>query len=245
MTPQEKPKKYEDFHDEIWQEIYKRRSKWFLTSVAWMDFDDVAQMISIHICNKWNQWDQKRSLMPWVNKIISNQFKNILRNNYSNFVRPCLHCPFNLSDGSEPSNSCSFTASKEQDSSCPLFAKWENTKKAAYNIKLPVSIENNTPEIYGMSDKNIDIESAEEKLHQEMKKTLSEKHYKVYKMLFIEHMGEEAVAHEMGYRTTEKGRSAGYKQIKNLKKQFKEKAKQLLSKKDIFINEKAKKGISL
>lgn len=243
MTPKEQPKKYEDFHEEIFTEIYKRKSKWFLTSVAWMDFDDVAQMISIHIAKKWDQWDQSRSLLPWVNKIISNQFKNILRNNYSNFVRPCLHCPFNLSDPG--SNACSFTESKEQDSSCPLFKKWELTKKSAYNIKLPVSMENKSTEVHSITDSSIGIESAEKKLHAEMEKVLSEKHFKVYRMLFIEHLPEEDVAKEMGYKTNEQGRRAGYKQIKNLKKQFKEKAKKILEKKDIFINEKAKKGISL
>lgn len=243
MTQPHKGKKYEDFHLEIQEEVYKRRNKWFLSSVAWMDFDDVAQMICIHISNKWHQWDQERSLMPWVNKIISNQFKNILRNNYSNYVRPCLHCPFNLSD--QKSTACSFTASKEQDSSCPLFSKWEKTKKAAFNIKLPSSMENNSPEIYKLKDEYIDIDSAEEKLHKEMKEILSQKHYKIYSMLFIQNLSEELVAKEMGYKTTEKGRSAGYKQIKNLKKQFKDKAKRVLEKKDIFIHEESRKNNTL
>lgn len=78
-----------------------------------------------------------------------------------------------------------------------------------------------------------------------MEKVLSKKHFKVYRMLFVEHLPEGDVAKEMGYKTNEHGRRAGYKQIKNLKKQFKEKARKILEKKDIFINEKAKKGISL
>ena len=38
----------------------------------------------------------------------------------------------------------------------------------------------------------------------------------------------------MGYKTSEKGRKAGYKQIKNLKKVFKQKAQEILDKEDII-----------
>jgi hypothetical protein len=38
----------------------------------------------------------------------------------------------------------------------------------------------------------------------------------------------------MGYKTSEKGRKAGYKQIKNLKKLFKEKAQDILAREDII-----------
>ena len=54
-------------------------------------------------------------------------------------------------------------------------------------------------------------------------------------MLFIDYLSEEEVAAKMGYKTSETGRKAGYKQIKNLKKQFKEKAKKLIKTKDIFL----------
>ncbi len=67
-----------------------------------------------------------------------------------------------------------------------------------------------------------------------MKEKLSEKHYRIYEMLFIKNMSDEEVAQELGYKTSEKGRKAGYKQIKNLKKQFKDKAEKILQTKDIF-----------
>lgn len=38
----------------------------------------------------------------------------------------------------------------------------------------------------------------------------------------------------MGYKTTEKGRKAGYKQIKNLKKMFKQTAQEILATEDII-----------
>ena len=59
----------------------------------------------------------------------------------------------------------------------------------------------------------------------------------IYQMLFIENKTEEEVAKKMGYRTNEKGRKAGYKQIKNLKKTFKQKILSILEKKDIIIHE--------
>ena len=31
------------------QEIQKRRGKWNLKSLAWMDFDDISQIIKLHI----------------------------------------------------------------------------------------------------------------------------------------------------------------------------------------------------
>ena len=76
-----------------------------------------------------------------------------------------------------------------------------------------------------------------QKVNDEMKNVLSEKQYEIYKMLFIENTTEEKVAEKMGYKTSEKGRKAGYKQIKNLKKLFKEKVQAILKKKDIFYGE--------
>ena len=50
---------------------------------------------------------------------------------------------------------------------------------------------------------------------------------KYTKCFLLKIMEEEEVALAIGYKTTEKGRKAGYKQIKNLKKQFKEKRNQI------------------
>jgi len=235
---------FEDKHKEIDIEIKKRRGKWFLDSLAWFDFSDVEQIIRAHIFKKWDQWDQSRALAPWINKIITNQMKNILRNNYSNFVRPCLSCPFNQSrcsdsPGINPGSLCGFTSSGEQDSECPLYSKWERTKKSAYDIKMAVTIENHPTEIFSMQDTYVDINESIKKLSEELKKTLPPKQYKIYDMLYVQHMEEEEVAKIMGYKTTEKGRKAGYKQLKNLKKIFKDKAIQILKKGEIMAYESA------
>ena len=100
---------------------------------------------------------------------------------------------------------------------------------------MAVPMENQIEAVSSLRDSFVDIDSAEQRLHIEMKKVLTERHYIVYRMLFVEHKSEEDVAKKMGYKTNEKGRAAGYKQIKNLKKQFKDKAKNILATKDIFI----------
>lgn len=236
MTDKDASFSYEDKYDIIEQELTKRRGKWFLTSLAWIDFDDVKQIIRTHLFKKWDQWDQQRPLRPWLNRIITNQLKNILRNYYSNFAKPCLSCPFNQSGVAEDNVSglCGFTKNGTQCAECPLYAKWEKTKKAAYDIKMAVALESHVHEVGETGGSSFELEEAERKLHKEMKKVLSDKNYSIYQMLFVENMAEEDVAKELGYRTTEKGRKAGYKQIKNLKKQFKAKAEKILQTKDIF-----------
>ena len=51
----------------------------------------------------------------------------------------------------------------------------------------------------------------------------------VYNYLYIEFLSEEQVAKKMGYKTTEKNRQPGYKQIKNIKKNIIKKVKNLLN----------------
>ena len=180
-----KPKTYEDYSDLIDQELSKRKKNWFLTSVAWVDFDDVCQIIRAHIYNKWNQWEQSRPIKPWINKIIANQMKNILRNHYSNYARPCLNCPFN-SDSEY--NLCSFTASGEQDCSCPLYKKWTKSKKNAYNIKITLSLENHINQIDTSSESvlSADIEIASKRLIQELRKQLNSRQFQAFDLLSLQ-----------------------------------------------------------
>jgi hypothetical protein len=67
-----------------------------------------------------------------------------------------------------------------------------------------------------------------------MKHRLGPKQYRVYSRLYIDGIDEEKLAAEMGYKTNEKGKKAGYKQIKNLKKLFKEIATKILQNEDIL-----------
>ena len=75
----------------------------------------------------------EKPLNPWINRIISNQIKNLIRNNYGNYCRPCLKCA-----AAEAGDLCYIYG--KQSEACPLYANWVKTKKQAYNAKLPVSI---------------------------------------------------------------------------------------------------------
>lgn len=230
-----RPKKirYEDKIDIINEEIRKRKHKWFLDSMPWISFEDVEQIIRLHIYQKWDKWDQERSLKPWINKIISNQFKNILRNYYLNFAKPCSNCPFDTSIAGE--NLCSFTVSGSQDNSCPLYAKWSKSKKSAHDVKIPLRLDAQEYESTSFSVDSFNVDGAIVKIQHYLKKELSDRHYEIYEMLFIQNRNEEDVAKFLGYKSNEKGRTAGYKQIKNMRKFFKEKVIKIIKNKDIIL----------
>ena len=180
------------------RELAKRRGKWNLTSLHWMDYDDVSQIIRIHIYEKWHLYDKDKPLGPWVNRIISNQIKNLIRNNYGNFSRPCLKC-----EAARPNNGCDIY--KDQRSECPLYAKWEKTKKSAYEIKIPLALEDHSHEVCPVAfEDGISLQKFAENLHEEMRVKLKSNEGMVYNGLFIENKAEEEVAKSMGFKSKKK-----------------------------------------
>tara|TARA_R100001082_G_C4352774_1_gene155359 strand:- start:666 stop:1346 length:681 start_codon:yes stop_codon:yes gene_type:complete len=219
--PRKKKLKFEECIKEIDIEINKRRGRWNLTALSWMDFDDVAQIIRVHIFKKWHLYDQSKSLAPWTNTLISNQIKNLIRNNYGNYCRPCLKCA-----AAESESLCYIYGT--QNSSCPLFAQWEKTKKAAYLTKLPSPLESVEHETENMELKEFDFDSILKRLNKQLKKKLKPNEWTVYENLYLKNKTEQEVAKILGYKTSEKNRSPGYKQIKNIKKAIIEKAKEIV-----------------
>lgn len=217
---------FESKISEINQEISKRRHKWSLTTLAWMDFNDVAQILRIHIYRKWNMYNPKQPLAPWINRIVSNQIKNLIRNNYGNYSRPCLKCA-----AAENDDGCNIYGI--QCNKCPLYAKWEKSKKSAHDIKLPVALENHTQEVHNIIEDEIDIEKAAQNIHIRMRQVLKPIEWKFYELHYIQHKSEEDTAKSMGYKTSEKNRKIGYKQVKNLKKAIMIKVKKHLYNGDI------------
>ena len=234
-TPQKRkrgrPRKlrFEDCYEEINVEIAKRRHKWNLSALSWLDYDDVSQIIRIHIHKKWHLYDQKKKLSPWINRIISNQIKNLIRNNYGNYVRPCLKCA-----AAEGEAGC--TIYEKQCSDCPLYKNWEKNKKSAYDTKIPIALENHAQEVYQLPNQShFDMNATTDKLHKHMKSKLKANEWIAYKYLYIEYKSEDETARLMGYKTSEKNRSPGYKQIKNLKKSIITKVKKCLEDQEIDI----------
>jgi len=217
-TNYKKKLKFEDCVDIIDNEIQKRKAKWHLTAVQWLDYDDISQILRLHIYKKFDMWDQSRTIEPWLNVIISHQISNLLRNNYGNYSRPCLKCSAN-----EGGNLCSIYAT--QCNSCPLYKRWSKTKKQAYDSKLPLPLEHHSQEVYDKPNVSIDVEKGIKTLDHYMKGILKPIEYKVFKYLYVDGGKEDKIAKILGFKTTEKGRSAGYRQLKNLKDSITEKVK--------------------
>ena len=210
--------RFEDKLQEIEVALERKRSKWQLDAGASIDYDDIKQIIMTHIYKKWHLWDQEKPIEPWLSRVVSNQFKNLLRNHYGNYANPC---PDQHSLDHDPLT-------------CPICLKWRQSKKSAYDVKLAVTIENHTNEIHEKKDETLDLDTATKKLSNEIKKELTPRQFVAFKMLFVQNNTEEEVAKYLGFKTSERKRSAGYKQIKNLKKIFQEKAKIIIKEKDIL-----------
>ena len=221
-----KPKiKFEDNIDIISEEIRKRKGKWTLTSIAWMDFEDISQILKIHIFKKWHLYDQDKPILPWLNRIISNQLKNLVRNNYTNYCKPCLRCA-----AAEPDSSCSIYGA--QDSRCPLYKRWVMKKKSAYDVKMALPLENHRNEVNEGADHPSLVDGIA-KLHDKLKQTLKPNEWLVYQSFYIDNESEVDIAKKLNFKTTEKNRSPGYKQIKNIQKSIINKAKKILEKEEI------------
>jgi len=221
---------YEDKIEDLEELLRRYRSKWQLDALAWLDYDDVCQIIRIHIFNKWHLWDQDRPFKPWAAMIISNQMKNMVRNNYSNFTKPCLKCPHYNSG-----NSCLFTKSGVQDAECDLFAKWKAKKEKAYNLKLPLPIEDSLFLGETSLRDSFDYEVAQRKLHNLVMLQLNDKHQKIYKMLYVDNFSDEDVATAFKFKPdSSKRKTTRYKQITNLKKKFYALAIDVLKENDVL-----------
>ncbi len=193
-----------------------------------MDFEDVSQIIKIHIYRKWDLYDPSKPIGPWLNRIISNQLKNLIRNNYGNFSKPCLKCA-----AAEEDDSCKLY--NKQCKKCPLFFYWESNKKSAHNLKIPVSLDHHIHELDSLSYNDENFRSNTQKLHHVMKTKLKSLEWKIYEMLYIQELSDEEVAEKMNYTTSEKNRPKGYKQLKNIKKSIIAKVKKVLQKGEVDI----------
>ncbi len=218
--------KFEDCIELIDREISKRKNKWTLTSIAWMDFDDISQILKIHIFKKWHLYDESKPLAPWLNRIISNQLKNLIRNNYSNYCKPCLKCA-----ASEPDSACSIYGT--QDGRCPLFKSWLQKKKPAYDVKMALPLENHKEQINETEVSSANIELGIQKLNFKLKEILKPNEWIVYEGFYIDNKTEQEIAETLNFKTTEKNRTPGYKQIKNIQKAIITKARKILEKNDL------------
>lgn len=223
--------KFEDRFEQVDGEIAKRKGKWQLNALSYMDFEDVSQLLRIHIFNKWDKWDQSRPLLQWVNRVISRRMINIARDNYGHLAPPCNGCKHNLD-----SESCSFTASGSKCAECPLYKKWQNRKQSGYNIKLASSIDSeffSEKSIVSGPREHLDYEAGASRLHAAMKEELTASQWKVYKLMFVDNVGDDEIARRLDLKSNE-GRKPGYRHLFLLKAKFLEIAKGIMQEQDII-----------
>ena len=219
---------FQDKITEIDALLERSRKKWHLDAVQWMDYDDVCQIIRLHISKKWHLWDQTRTFGPWANRVISHQITNLIRNNYTSFQKPCLKCPHYTSD-----NGCNFTETKVQDTSCDDYAKWSKKKKNNHDVKLTLSIENQVIDHAVCINNEFDYDHSVNRLHFEVMKRLSGDPRKIYKALYIDERDEAFIILEP-YFNDEKTDSQKNKKLELLKKSFYQVAQEVMREEDVL-----------
>jgi hypothetical protein len=223
-----KPRTFEECIDIINACINKRRHRWTLSALAYLDFNDVAQNLRLHIWKKWYLYDQNKKLETWLTVVINHQMINMIRNVYGNFSRPCLKCEFY--EGEDSCKKFGIVSNK-----CDLYKTWNYGKKTKHDIQLSLPIENHANEIKDIRSENIDVDRTAKNIHEKMKTVLKKSEWQVYDLLFIQNKTEEEAGKILEYKSNEKNRNAGYKQIANIRKNIITKVKDILSKEEIEI----------
>ena len=213
---------FEERVPSIVHEIEKRRHKWTLNRIS---YEDVSQIILLHIFNKYNQFDEsKGQFTHWLNRIISCQFKNILRDNLTKWSRPCiLGCKFCLGG-----DSCGYTASRVQCEECPIFARWKEKKLSHFNVMQSLPLENHSQEVNNMQCDFIEIEQFKGVIDKKIKSHLNIFEYKVYTMLYISHLNPEEVGAQVGWKKAKNSDIPGYQQLLKIKKKIIVAAKEII-----------------
>lgn len=229
MTPEEKIAFFNENFNVFETELEKRRRKWQLRAVPSLDFSDIKQTILFHIFKKLHLYDPTKSpLSHWTNSVISSQLSNLLRNNYYNFVKPCVRCSCAIGD-----TGCELYS--EQGNKCIVYKIWESSKKNAFDIQLALPICNHEVEIFDIPNTHSDMAKQISDMHFHMKKCLKSFEYKIYHCLYILGLSEMDTAKKLGYKSKEKFKYEGYASIAKAKKVIIIKAKELIENGEIDI----------
>lgn len=216
-------KTFEDSFKEIESIVERKRYEYTFDASKESDFDDFKWETIQHINIKWDLYNQTRPLGGWVKTIVDNLFINMLRDKYLGTASPCNTCKFAQGD-----DLCG-EFGEQKNMQCPVFSKWYSSNKRHKHIaRLPVTIENKMNEISNVPDFSVNIESAIEEFHIKIKDLLTKSEWEIYHCLYVSGMTEEETAKKLGFKTSEAGKTAGYKRIRNVKKIAKTKGRELL-----------------
>lgn len=177
-------KTFEERLPVIEEKINNRRKNWTLTKI---DFDDVKQLLLIRVWKKIHLFDPTKSPFEhWLNRLLTNILRNIRRDNFMKYARPCIKdggCSYNLGD-----NLCGYTSNGIQCKLCPLYAQWKERKESEYNIKSSVSIEHHTEEVNNIQSDFLNIDEKKKVIDKKMMELLTPWERHVYRLLYIEHL---------------------------------------------------------
>lgn len=229
MTSKNSITTFEDNFKLIENEVEKWRPLWKLSSVPKLSFDDIKSEILCRIHEKFGQWDQKRDIRPWLYRIISNAWKNKLRDEYYSYAKPCLKCPAYIgADYKDGESLCKVYG--HCGCECPIYKHWNNNKRAKHEIELATSLGHGSGVEKQLFEEGafLDYEKAIKGLSALMKERLKEKEYQVFLWLYLEKKDESWVSEKLEFITTEKNRNSGYRQIKNIKNKIEETAYKIM-----------------
>ena len=223
VTGQVVLKTFQGCWKEIESVIESKRNQWTFKASLMKDFDDIKMEIAAHIHEKWSQYDQTKPLVNWAGTIVKNQFINKLRDIYAGTASPCNRCACNMGN-----DLCSIYG--EQGNSCALYKDWYEGKRYKHEARMPLTMETRLNEVSERADNSFDLEPVMEEMHSRLKELLTPSEWEIYRRLYIEHKTKEETAQELGFKTSEKGRSIGYKRIRKVEKIALSKAREVLSK---------------
>lgn len=222
-------KLYEAYSELIDREIQKRKLKWHLTAINHIDFDDISQILRTHIVKKLQLYNPKKSaFVNWLNTVISNQIRNLLRNYYGSFAKPCNKCA-----ASEGEDGCRIYGT--QCSNCPAFYNWCLSKKNAYDIRLPLTTENHFNEVNSLPYSNSDIERSVPEFHKKFMGILKEQELKIYKLIYISHKTDNQVAAIIYNKTIGSVTKKEIKSIENFKSRILVRARQFVYSEEVDV----------
>lgn len=218
--PAENLRLYEQYRAVIDKEIGKRVFRWKLTSLAYIDLSDIAQLLNLHVVTKIHLYDEEKSpFSHWVNRLLSNRLKNLFRDHYQAFAPPCDKCPFN-------GGGSSCTVFGKRSDTCSDYAHWMKNKRfkmeiaMAHSISAPRLTDEHDQIHQEINDKTSDFTDFETKIPEFqalLKAKLRPLEWRAYTYLFIDHMTDIQCAKQLGYETTGNKSSKGYKTVLKIK----------------------------
>jgi hypothetical protein len=236
MTPKQP---FDEVAGYIIDQIARRSRVWRATNVK--PWDDVAQELLIRVWTKYELFDPERApLQNWVNTVVSNALRNMMRDYVYKSSRPCLghgkdqhRCVYN-----EGGNACSWEKNHTgiQCEVCPLYRKWKEKKADLYNITASVSIENHSQEVHNSQGDFIDIEAKKKVIDEKIMIRLSgiPLEQEMYRMLYIEHIDPIQVGTILGYKKQSNSQIPGYQTILKFEKKVYALAKEIIEVEDLI-----------